>query len=203
MHFSELECEFLKEIFNQGAQRSLESLQLLTKDSTEIEISVPQVEAMALESMITALDEKHSTPAVSVKENFTGALEGWVTLILSEESSQNIIDRFIGDRFKNQSVSIIREDCLKEVGNILLNACLHTVGNFFEIDLTPTFPELLRGNWRELFANAQDSSNEVYILIDVDFNSYQTEIQGNLSLCLTPESLIYLVDRIKSCVKMG
>ncbi|WP_244834944.1 chemotaxis protein CheC [Clostridium sp. BJN0001] len=199
MSKKELLYDILKELFNISVGKAADMLSEITK--RKIILNVPNIdifntkdeEIKINDHLLKRLNGTLMISSISFEEKLTGKanlifpiakMRNFLNICLSEEEQFSQNDEFTDIDF----------DIIKEIGNIILNCIIGEIGNYLDIDLTYTLPEV------KVFDNinfSNDIENNKYILLlYITFIIDDTEIEGAVIIDLTLNSLKELLKRI-------
>ncbi|MFC1592372.1 chemotaxis protein CheX, partial [Thermodesulfobacteriota bacterium] len=136
---SEIEIDALTEIINIGVGKAASSLHDII--GTHIVLKVPRIELFPLEKLpevVSRLDQKSVS---SVLQSFQGDFTGSAALIFPPESAVRLVSALTGDEIASPSLDSVRGGTLMEIGNIVINSILGTMGNILECNLNFSLPE--------------------------------------------------------------
>ena len=135
--------DVMTEIINVGVGRAAASLsELLGK---RIDLRVPAVTICNISDLSECLRDKESGIDLSVLQDFQGGLSGRAMLAFPRRSGIEL-GKMLGEVDSPQEeLSIDLIGVLEEVGNIVLNGVLGTVGNMTSLTIEYSVPRLAQG----------------------------------------------------------
>lgn len=202
MNKKSLTYDILKELFNISIGKAADMLSEII--NRKIVLKIPDVEFLdmnneeiKLEQYIPeVLDGTLMVSSISFEKNLTGE----ANLIFPVKQMKTFINLCLNkkEKYKNSEVNFtdIDFDIIKEIGNIILNCIMGEVGNYLDINLNYTLPNVKIFD-RIDFAKDIKNNKHVHILvISVTFVIEYTEIEGAIIIDLTLSSLNELMKRI-------
>jgi chemotaxis protein CheC len=186
-----MEQDALTEVVNVGVSRAAVNLSRIIAET--VTLSVPSVAVLQREEAVALLPDEGAEPLVAVCERFQGRISGHALLIFPQANSLELVRASVGDRTPLNEISVLEQDAITEIGNVLLNGCLSVIANALRETLSISLPEFLRGDGRSiLFAGRRPTGNEFLLFVQVDFSVQSRQIQGYLILTLNLSDLAEL-----------
>ncbi len=179
----DIEQDALTELVNIGVSRAATHLSRIVSD--QVVLSVPALTVIQREQAVAQLPEGGAEPMVAICERFKGRISGHALLIFPETNSLELVRASVGDRTPLHEISVLEEDAITEIGNVLLNGCLSVLANSLHESLSISLPEFVRGDGRSiLFSGRVGAPDELVLFVQVDFSVRSRQIQGFLILTL-------------------
>lgn len=93
----------------------------------------------------------------------------------------------------------IEQETLKEVANIILNACLGCIAEVLDCELNSSVPNLLSGNVAAIVGVERLSlgPNPLVLTLSMTFNLPNNSVEGQVSLLMTSESIQRLIKELQ------
>lgn len=175
--------DLIKEIFNTGVGAASATLEEMA--GTEVLLTVPYVDIIRLGDLISEIKKSEGPSLSAITQNYSGPFEGTAILLYSETSSLKLVQLLTGTALPVERISEFEEDALCEVGNIVLNACLATVGNIFKAEIETELPKLLTGSAEKVLTlNGKLPMDRPVIFLKMGFNLATRELRGYLGFIL-------------------
>lgn len=197
-----LTYDILKEIFNISVGKAASILsEIMNKkivlDVPNLEIINSKTDELRLENYSPKiLNGTLMVSSISFQEELTGQ----ANLIFPAEKMRNFINICLNTDEKEDLYDIdftdIDFDVIKEIGNIILNCIIGEIGNYLNINLKYTLPEV------KIFDKIdfnKDIFNEEYkyiLMLYITFKIDNTRIEGGILIDLTIKSLKKLLAKI-------
>ncbi|MBP1626418.1 MAG: CheC, inhibitor of methylation [Holophagaceae bacterium] len=142
----------LAELVNVGVGRAASSLSTMV--SARIDLSVPKVVTIPHADIGLHLNLEHEIglrdEVVVVQQAFTGKVGGAASILFPVESARNLVGLLTGGLLSNEELDLEREAALTEVGNILINGVMGTIGNIIGVEIRYHLPEYVECHADEL-----------------------------------------------------
>ena len=191
---TEDQLDALTEFVNVGVGRAAAALNDLV--SHHVELSVPEVQVLALDGMAEALGGIANEPVSSVQMAFRGGLDGSAFLIFPQSSALKLVSLLTGDESPPEDLDSIRSGTLTEVGNILVNSVVGTLSNVLGRPLHYSLPVYAEEPVSGLLATQQAEERPLILLAKTRFVIHRMQIEGNLLLLFELKSFDSLLDAI-------
>lgn len=195
MHLDEEQQDAVTEVINIGVGRAAASLSEML--GHRINLCVPAIKVCRAEGLAQKLRDESGVD-VCVTQDFDGGLTGRAMLAFPQQSGVEL-SKILGevdDPLDELSVDLV--GILEEVGNIVLNGVLGTIGNMTDSALDYSVPLLAQGSevLRMLTTNTSpehqaeiDEIDQTVILADTRFDVVDSCITGSLILLFDIHSL--------------
>src|SRR6202012_4129993 len=82
---------------------------------------------------------------VAIEQDYAGDVSGRALLIFPEANSFELVKAVTGDKVDASEVPALAPEALLETGNVVLQACLGTLGNMLRRHLEIGTPKLVEG----------------------------------------------------------
>jgi chemotaxis protein CheC len=183
----------LLELFNVGVGLAAASLSVIVKE--EIWMSVPRIEILnaGAEGDRGAVFGQNRICAVS--QHFSGPFDADAMLIFPEDKTMLIVQKMLGDQVAAEDLSEMERDALSEIGNIILNTCVGSIGDTFQQKFRSTAPVYSVGSTNEVVFHSASDENVVLVL-HIEFILKKNQIPGYLVLLLNVHSYSQLLASI-------
>jgi chemotaxis protein CheC len=193
---TEQQTDALSEVINIGFARAAAALSELT--GARVLLDAPQVAIYPIHEVSKAFQGYISTEVATVHQIFTGPVAGDALLLLDAKGASHLTRLLTNDTDKSGQLDASDREVLMEIGNILLNACLGTLGNLLQIRITFAVPRLQLDSLDDLLASLVIGSEELrYGLVAfTSFRMRDDAISGYLVVVLGVASLDLLLQEI-------
>ena len=178
LNLTELQRDTITELLNIGMGRAAAALSEMV--SEEVALSVPSVEVLSRRDAAVLVREKGCERIVAVLQEFSGFFWGDTMLVFPEDKSLDLVHSLIKDTFPLDIMTEMEQEALMEVGNITLNACIGSIANFLQSEVSGSLPSLLRGPCEVIFGdkNGVQVDHEVVMFLRMDFALHTRDMQG-------------------------
>lgn len=194
---SELEIDFLNEIFNLGVGNAASSLSQMVKQ--EIKLSVPELNFLSIDKLAEILGRDSILSSVSQKVE--GPFSAQSIVIFPDADSLEIVRRLLGENISDEGLAELQNEAMSEIGNIVLNACIgslsQSLSSNFDIDL----PEFERSTPEELIQYRQLDDESLILFIRIELTLSESKITGYLAFLMGVESFSKLHEILKIALK--
>ena len=197
---SELEYDALKEMMNISFGRAAASLSEIM--DVNVILSVPVIQMVGVKGMAAFIStQAPETIAYSMVEQFfLGNFSGVSVLLLPESGGSNLISLFNPRPLQNmrsEERELLTRETILEIGNILIGACVGMLSELMENHVTFRPPQYQSGSVEALaLENHIGSAGEVALIFKTIFHFDQQNVQGNLFLITSNESLFWIKSSI-------
>jgi chemotaxis protein CheC len=170
-----------------------------------VELSVPYIRLISAEELPAYVrQETRDIPRISmVEQRFWGKFKGSAFLVFPADAGRVFISLFevgsISENDPGESIDILENETLIEVGNILIGACVGKVSELLGDSVTYSPPSVLLGNHPndDLPRNFFDPANSAVVLKTV-FSFQERDLSGFLFLVTSNDSVQWLRHSLKS-----
>ena len=204
LELTEIQIDALTEVVNIGVGKAANSLSDIL--SEHVVLKVPSVKVFPLTKLpkvISSFDtETHST----VLQAFQGDFAGTLALVFPPESAARLVSALTGGETDSPNLDAVRSGTLVEVGNIVINAILGTMGNMLESNFIFSLPEYREiEDFKEILAVKNIKKEKGFLMLaEANFNISSLEIQGFIFILFKLDSIKSLIQMLdQSIKKMG
>ena len=197
MNLTEWQEELLKETFNLGVGKASAAIGELA--GCEVELTVPEVSISLLSDLIANIAKMEGSALSAVMQGYSGPFEGTAMMLYSEEASLDLVRMIMGSDTPSEQLSELENDALCEVGNIVLNSCLSSLGSLFEAEIETELPELLTGDISDVLTleGRLDQGKQV-VFLKMGFAVATGKLQGYLSFILDTDKIHNLLECLEA-----
>lgn len=186
----------LTELVNISFGRAAAALSDLTGE--RVLLSVPEVRICPLASLHAVLACLITGEVTSVHQIFTGPVAGDAMLLFDYPGALALAELLSEDRVPVSRLDASDREVITEVGNIILNACLGTLGNLLKAQISFSVPRIhidsLEGLLTTLLIDHQEL--RYALVITADFKLKASNVEGVLVIVLGVASLESLLEAI-------
>ena len=130
----------LTEMVNIGVGRAAASLATMVKE--RIELSVPRLVTIPYHELPTQLGIAGKEMQISiVQQPFEGGVGGTASILFPLESARHLVSLLTNGELSAEELDLEMEAALTEVGNILINSVLGTLGNVAGVEIVFHLPQ--------------------------------------------------------------
>lgn len=199
---SELQKDAFQEYMNVGIGKAGELLSQLVQ--SRIDLTVPYIELLSMRDnkhkiVEVCLADQSDGQVISTSLHFGQQFHGRAHLLFPMSKVHRLLDYFIGDELpevqEQPRFSETHLDIMREIGNVVLNAVLGSIGNLLELRLEYQVPDVEFFNLHELEVAVE--ANETYlVIIQTSFHVRDSNITGAILILLSLDSITLLVEKI-------
>lgn len=189
MKLTDNQLDYLKEIINIGIGRSAAVLNKVVKN--RVVLKVPVVQIIKISELDSRLGIANANLSI-ISMNFKGELNGKVELIFPSASAVNIVDLLTDKASPILEMDQLRSGTLNEVGNIVLNSLIGTLGNLLKTRFKFSIPKFKECPVSEVF-DSYSSTSEYVIFAETHFFVKDANIDGSFILFFELQSLDYFI----------
>jgi len=193
---SEMQRDALSELFNIGMGNAASALSEMLDD--EIILSVPYLDCMNIKDAKKLLASPEELKLDAVEQQFEGKFSGSAFLFFGEQSSLELVRRILGSEVSLEILSELEHEALKEVSNIILNACFGCVGDILNNELEGGIPHLRSGTIDYIMNKKQLGLGEdaLVLVLAMSFALPNKLISGKVSFVMTASSMDALLTEL-------
>jgi len=196
LELTELQLDSLTEIFNIGIGTAAASLSEMIDE--DVQLAIPAVKCLPLMKASSSLAENQTAVLSAVEQNFSGEFEGTAFLLFPKGESLELVRRLICSDLPLDELSEFEEDALKEVGNVILNACFYTISDMLGCRLDGDIPNHVQGSCQEILSRVDHSEDEkVVLMLSMTFSIPSGDINGEISYMMSVKSMqnfLHIID---------
>ena len=191
LNLTELQRDTITELLNIGMGRAAAALGEMVGE--EVALSVPSVQVLSRHDAAALVREKGCERIVAVLQEFSGFFWGDTMLVFPEDKSLDLVHSLIKDTFPLDIMTEMEQDALMEVGNIALNACIGSIANILQSQVSSSLPSFLRGPCEAIFGDKHggQGNNEIIMFLRMDFALHARDMHG---------CVVFLVDGDAMCI---
>lgn len=185
----------LKEIVNTGIGRAAASLNSLLE--SHIELDVPSIRFFSTDDLDQVRSDINSTELACVKLSFHGFFAGSAILVFPPESAVKLVSSLTGETPGTVNLNAVMAGTLNEVGNIVINCVIGTIGNVLNKSFDFSLPNYLEGRLDELLTSNRQELHEAILLILTRFKVKESQLEGSIFLIFEVgsfDTLMYAID---------
>jgi len=194
----EEQLELLKELVNIGAGRASQALNYML--NSHIDLEAPVVRWMPnadVTQIFEDISEWGLTDLSLIKMRIIGELTGNAQLVFSDQDAAKLVAAMYGDSHQAVDENLNRE-ALNEIGNILINGLIGSLGNMLGISLAYRIPTYRKGKIGNLILVEQDTP---VIFSMIRFVIESLNVRGNFILTFEIESAKFLKEILNRYMK--
>ena len=195
---TELQRDALTEAFNLGMGAAAAALSEMVDE--EVALCAPSLEFVKKADAAAMLNSRSLNGVSGVTQRFSGPFEGQAMLLFAGDKSLELVRSLLLNTAPLDRLTEFEEDALNEIGNIILNAGLSSLGNMFEQEIHSGLPLYFHGSFDELLElyDQAEEGLDMLMLLRIDFRLDKHEVEGYVVFLLSMGSVkrvVQLIDR--------
>ncbi len=174
------QIDVLKELINIGVGRAAGMLNdmLLSR----VQLQVPYVKIFSPLTLQEEMGNLGSEKLSTVRLTFKGPFSGITSLVFPPDSAGKLVDVLTGEEPATPDLDSIRIGTLTEVGNIILNGVMGSIGNVLEKHINYSVPTYMEDDIESLLLTDQLDAKTTILLAHTRFTIEQLQIEGDIIL---------------------
>jgi len=191
MHVTTEQRDALTELVNIGVGHAASTLNSLI--GHKIRLIVPDIEIIRIQSIIEnpQLCGVEALSAVSMA--FHGSFTGNASLMFPVESASTLVAVLTDEPLGSDQLDELRSGTLAEVGNILLNGVMGSIGNMLAANLNYSVPAYHEASLPDILGHQHA---EAVLMAKANFYIDELRIEGNILLFFEIESFHALIGAV-------
>ncbi len=174
---TEYHLDALKEIVNTGVGRAAASLNVML--DAHIELEVPSLTVFPGEAL--EWDGIWGAELACVQLGFHGQFTGSAILVFPPESAVKLVSLLTGEEPETPSLNAVMAGTLNEVGNIVINSVIGTIGNMLMRPFEFSLPNYMEGRLPDLL-HPKNPSTLAILLVRTHFQVHDRHVEGSIFL---------------------
>ncbi len=194
MRLSPRHLDALSELLNIGVGRAAGMLNEML--GSPIELMVPAVKVLRISALADELGQSSDDSFAFVRLPFQGSIQGTAALVFPPDSAAHLVAALTGEEPGTPDLDSVRAGTLSEVGNIVINGVMGSLGNLLRLPLTYELPTYLEGFPAHLLGHRLSDADPTMLLAHTRFAVRDLEIQGTLILVFEVRSFDALLEAV-------
>lgn len=195
--FTEDYCDTLCELFNIGMGRAAVSFSEMMGD--EVLLTVPSLKAVDFNTALDIFQCISPGNVNAVEQCFDGQFSGNAFLFFNDDSSLQLVRSLLGEGSWSSELGELEQEALKEVSNIILNACFGCIADVLDCELESSVPELICGEIIDVFdiERMHIGEDPLVLTLSMSFSLPNKQVTGQVSLIMASESIKRLITELE------
>lgn len=186
------EHDLLLELFNIGIGTAAASLGMLSKQ--EVGVEIPEIEIVSFSDFISSMKNDE---LCCVIQKSHGDIDSISMLVFPQEGTFEIVRRMLGKHIDNIPSAELYQDAIREIGNIMLNACMGSIANVLSVTLENELPVLQFGTPEEMLHSTILGIDEMLLDVTIRMRLMESDVSGSVVFIMGPFSLKKLKQSLK------
>ncbi len=178
MEISERQLDAIRELINIGIGRASGALNDLLE--SHIVLEVPKVEVISTHNLVVKTLHIPSGSLSTVLLEFSGQFNGSASLLFPKDSALNLVCSLTGEDEESPDLDSLKIGTLTEIGNIVLNGVMGSIGNVLEERINYKLPKYQEQNIYQILEREADGDEKAVLLAQASFASEDRKIQGDV-----------------------
>ncbi|NQZ56278.1 MAG: chemotaxis protein CheC [Lentisphaeraceae bacterium] len=198
IELNKFHTDALCECMNVGVGQAAAVLSELVGQS--IELSVPSMNVIQLDSIRSFLDQFYGTWHSCAALNFNSNFSGDAILVFTEQSAKGWTELISLHQFAGMDIELtsdMENDFLLEIGNNLINGCVGSIANFIGTECDFSIPILHNRITGDIYDDVLDSkSSRIGLVITTSLTAEERQVSTDLFLALDAASLDVFIEAV-------
>lgn len=197
---TELQISALREIVNIGVGNAVTSLSKMI--SKEVRIEVPELKIELIEK-VPEVAGGADTVVSGVIMQVTGDIEGYIMMMLTEESTKMICRIITNCQNSSDFLEPLNQSLIEEVGHILAGSYISSLSDFLGLDFkisTPMQTFDMLGAIIDQILIEMSKKAEHALLFETLFTIEDNRMDGIFLTLFEPDSMEVILERIDSMI---
>ncbi len=196
MILTPLQLDILQELINIGVGRAAGMLNRMV--STHIQLQVPELVVLSVRELISRYGTRKQEIFSAVQLTFSGNFSGVSALLFPPDSACRLVNIILGNSVVAfDAVETMRAETLQEVGNIVLNGVMGSIGNILKENIVFSSPDYVEECFERLVFFGGNSGDEGMVLMArTQFTIKDHLIEGEVLILFSLASFGTLIQAI-------
>ncbi len=197
------QMDILKELINIGIGRAAAVLNEMT--SFHIHLEVPFIKILSHNGVKKAIEELGSYRIAAVRLGFKGPFSGTAALVFPTDSALKLVAVLTGEEPGTPDLDSVRAGTLSEVGNIVINGVMDSIGNIIKQHINYSIPTYIEDTIDNLLVLNGAEVNPLVLLVRTRFTIQQLQVEGDIILLFEVgsfDSFVANIDKIKKKLRI-
>jgi len=191
MHLSDEQNDVLTELVNIGVGHAASTLNSLI--GHKIRLIVPHIEIISINDIISDPNLCGDSKLSAISMAFRGSFNGNASLMFPLQAASTLVSVLNDEPIGSVQMDELRSGTLAEVGNILLNGVMGSIGNMLAAKLNYSVPSYHESSLPNILGHQKA---EVVLLARANFYIDELCIEGHILLFFEVESLHALINAV-------
>ncbi len=186
----------LKELINIGVARAAEILNRMLQH--HINLEVPKIKLLEPRMLEGELENLGRDRLATVRMPFKGSFSGTAALVFPALSASKLAAVLAQEDPESTDMDAARIGAISEVGNIVLNGVMGSIGNVLKERINYSIPTYSEETIALLLGSNKVQPTGVILLAETRFTIQQLQVEGDILLLFESsfEALLTAIDRI-------
>jgi chemotaxis protein CheC len=195
------QMDALKEMVNIGVGHAASVLNAMLR--SHIVLHLPMVEVLQISELRDKIQRLSQGTFSTVRIGFKGPFTGSASLIFPAKSAARLVDLITEGDSVAPDLDAIRIGTLTEVGNIVLNSVMGSIGNELQQRMFYSVPIYLEDPLSVLLKDQSADETATLIWIQTRFASQDQQIEGEIVILFGTGSMELLMTAVDNAIGMA
>ncbi|MBZ8180360.1 MAG: chemotaxis protein CheC [Oscillatoria sp. PMC 1051.18] len=197
MNLTADQIDAIQELVNIGVGRAASVLNEMLEAS--IRLQVPYIKVKSPLELETEMENRLGLEQIAaVRQDFSGSFSGIAELVFPTDSASMLAAILTGEEPGTPDLDAVKISTLSEVGNILINSVIGSIGNLINQNLDYDLPIYIEDTVKNLLHASQSDHQNTILLAQTHFAIEQYQIRGDIILIFEVGSFDLLMNAIAS-----
>jgi chemotaxis protein CheC len=192
---SQESIDAVRELITIGVGRAAAMLNDLTH--SHIHLEVPSAKIISLANLMQEPGYSSHTEYATVTLSFDGVFSGTTALIMLKKPAAVLVSALAGEKGHVHDLDLVRAETLVEVGNIIINGVMGSIGNAVSEPLTYGLPKYSEGGVNAVINRGRYNPGTYVIIAMTRFTIQDLSVSGEILIVLGIESLLALIEKTR------
>ncbi len=186
----------LQELLNIGVGRAAGSLnQMLEKP---IRLHIPSIAFGNLADLQQQIEKAGNDTLSAVQLPFKGSFAGSVSLMFPIDATPKLVAALTGEEDTSDEFDSLKEATLTEIGNIVLNSVMGSLGNILTQPLTYSIPTYNESTIQGLLNQSEQELSAYFLWAQTHFTVEEFDLSGDILLMFEVGNLETFLESISA-----
>ncbi|HWR59058.1 MAG TPA: hypothetical protein VN328_09245 [Thermodesulfovibrionales bacterium] len=188
------QTDVLKELINIGVGRAAGVLNEMMR--FQVLLQVPFVKIISLSDMRKEMETVGRYRLAAVRLGFRGPFSGTAALVFPPDSASKLVSILTGEEPGTPDLDSVRAGTLTEVGNIVINGVMGSIGNLLKRHILYSLPDYMEDTIDKMLATSDGSQDPTVLMVRTRFTFQKLLIEGDVLLLFEVGSFNALLSAI-------
>jgi len=202
LKLTDFQIDTITELLNVGVNDSTNILSDML--NVEIDLNIPNIQIISTRELFQQISIFASPTLSAVNMEFRNGFSGISQIVFSQESANKLVNVFSREVLNiddSNEIDELKAGALVEIGNIILNAVLSKLSNFFHHEFQFYVPEYYENNPVDFLNKLRITDDDVIIIGETLFKIEEYKITGDIIIYLNIKSFNYFISLIDNYLK--
>lgn len=196
MKMTSEQADTLREVINIGVGRAAGVLNEMVR--FQVLLQVPFVKILSLSGLRREMEAVGRYKIAAVRLGFKGPFFGTASLVFPPDSASKLVSILTGEEPGTPELDSVRAGTLTEVGNIVINGVMGSIGNLLKQHISYSLPDYVEDTIDKMLAVDEPGQDPTVLLVRTRFTVQQLQIEGDILLLFEVGSFDALLSAINS-----